>query len=207
MKQIYIYLAVLAGGILTGCRSNSGNGEVTGVPQKSFRSEVPYGMVYIPGGTFLMGQTDQDVTFAQIAQTKQVTVSPFFMDQTEISNTQYKQYVNWVRDSIAISNYLNDDKYYIQPKGKDAAANNNGQKFINWDYVRKNSIWNFRKSPDNAQKLQGLYYQGDDRVFDRNEVDVRLLKYHYSIMVLRDAANSRGDKNKRRSDFIFRDTV
>ncbi|RVU01578.1 gliding motility-associated lipoprotein [Mucilaginibacter limnophilus] len=204
MKHIYFYLALVAGVVITGCRS-SGGGEVTGVPQKSFRSEVPYGMVYIPGGSFLMGQTDQDVTFAQIAQTKQVTVSPFFMDQTEISNTQYKQYVNWVRDSIAISNYLNDDKYYYQPKNKD--ANTSGQKFINWDYVSKNSVWNFKKNPDNAQKLQGMYYQGDDRIFDRNEVDVRLLKYHYSIMVLRDAANYKNDKSKRRSDFILRDTV
>jgi len=66
-------------------------------------------MVYVPGGSFLMGQTDQDVTFAQISQTKQVTIAPFFMDQTEVTNSQYRQFVNWVRDSIAITSYLNDD--------------------------------------------------------------------------------------------------
>jgi formylglycine-generating enzyme required for sulfatase activity len=31
-------------------------------------------MVYIPSGTFVMGQTDQDVTFSQLAQNKQVSV-------------------------------------------------------------------------------------------------------------------------------------
>jgi gliding motility-associated lipoprotein GldK len=163
-------------------------------------------MVYIPGGTFLMGQTDQDVTFAQISQTKQVTVAPFFMDQTETTNSQYKQFVYWVRDSIAITNYVNDNKYYLQPKG--APANNTGKKFINWTYVKKNPIWSNKKGQaGNATKLQGMYYQGEDRVFDRNEIDVRMLKYNYSIMVLRDAANYKGDKTKRRSDFILRDTV
>ena len=105
MKQIYFLMAVLACGIFSGCSKGGDRGEVTGVPAKSFRAEVPLGMVYIPGGSFLMGQTDQDVTFAQIAQTKQVTVAPFFMDQTEISNSQYRQFVNWVRDSVAITSF------------------------------------------------------------------------------------------------------
>jgi len=192
---------------LSSCRSGGG-GELTGVPQRNFRAEVPYGMVYIPGGTFLMGQTDQDITYSQISQTKQVTVPPFFMDQTEISNSQYKQFVFWVRDSIAITNYLNDDKYYIHPKGA-TTAKSNGKKYINWDYVKRYPVWSpARKGQgNNGAKLDGMYYQGDDRVFDRNEIDVRLLKYNYSMLVLRNAANYKNDKSKRRSDFILRDTV
>jgi sulfatase modifying factor 1 len=112
MKQIYFLIIVLAGTILTGCGIGGGgnNGEVTGVRQRSFRATTPLNMVYIKGGTFLMGQTDQDVTFAQTSQTKQVTVPPFFMDETEISNSKYKQFVFWVRDSIAITNYLKRSK-------------------------------------------------------------------------------------------------
>ncbi|WP_121812608.1 T9SS ring complex lipoprotein PorK/GldK [Mucilaginibacter kameinonensis] len=208
MKQVYFLIVVLAGSVLSGCGRGGGDrGEVVGVPARSFRAEVPYGMVYIPGGSFLMGQTDQDVTFAQIAQTKQVTVSPFFMDQTETSNSQYKMFVNWVRDSIAITSYINDNKYYIQPKAG-AGNNNGGKKFINWDYVKRNPIWSSKGGQaSNAQKLQGMYYQGDDRVFDRNEVDVRLLKYNYALFTLREAADHHNDKTKHRSDFILRDTV
>jgi gliding motility-associated lipoprotein GldK len=206
MKQIYLLLVVLGVGILSGCGGGGDRGELTGVPQRSFKAEVPYGMVYVPGGTFLMGQTDQDVTFAQISQTKQVTVPPFFMDQTEITNSQYKQFVYWVRDSIAITNYANDNKYYLQPKG--TAANAGGKKYINWDYVKKNPVWSNKKGQaGNAQKLQGMYYQDEDRVFDRNEIDVRLLKYNYALFELRDAANHRNDPKSKRSDFILRDTV
>jgi sulfatase modifying factor 1 len=64
-----------------------------------------------------------------------------------------------------------------------------------------------RGQADNRQKLDAMYYQGDDRVFDRDEIDVRLIKYNYSLMQLREAANNKYDKTKRRSDFIMRDTV
>src|SRR6201992_3790235 len=135
MKQIYSFVVIIGLlAILSSCRTGGG-GELTGVPERSFRAEVPFGMVYIPGGSFLMGQTDQDVTFAQIAQTKQVTIAPFFMDQTAITNSQYKQFVNWVRDSMAITNYINDDKYYLKPQKGDASAA--GKKYINWGYVKK----------------------------------------------------------------------
>jgi gliding motility-associated lipoprotein GldK len=213
MKQIYFLIVALAGGILlSSCGHGGGDrGELTGVPERSFRAEVPYGMVYIPSGSFLMGQTDQDVTFAQISQTKQVTVPPFFMDETEITNSKYRQFVNWVRDSIAITNYLNDPKYFMTPP-KGAAASTNGKKYINWTYVKHypiqfNPSGKAKGTAASAAKLQGMFYQGDDRVFDRNELDVRLLKYNFSIMKLRDAADYHLDKTKKRSDFILRDTV
>jgi len=208
MKQIYfLLLAVTSGAVLSGCGKKGDRGEVLGVSGKTFRAEVPYNMVYIPSGSFLMGETDQDVTFSQIAQTRQVTIPAFFMDQTEISNGQYKQFVNWVRDSIAITSFLNDPKYYMAPpKGAPAAATN-GKKYINWDYIKKAPIWTNKGKTNNSAKLQGMLYQGDDRIFDRNELDVRLLKYNYELMEFREAANYRGDKTKKRSDFILRDTV
>jgi sulfatase modifying factor 1 len=154
MKQIYFLIVVLAGGVLSGCGGGGDRGELTGVPQRSFRAEVPYGMVYIPGGSFMMGQTDQDVTFAQTAQPKQVTQPPFFMDQTEITNSQYKQFVFWVRDSIAITNYVNDNKYYLQPKGR--GANASGKKYINWAYVKKNPVWSNKKGQaSNRSQIAG----------------------------------------------------
>ena len=51
-----------------------------------------------------------------------------------------------------------------------------------------------------------MYYKGDDMVFDRNELDVRLLKYNYAVLDLQAAANNQ-DKSKKRSDFVRRDTI
>jgi len=207
MRFFYFLVFIVAVSVFAGCNS-AGNqrGEVTGIRQRIFRATVPMGMVYIPGGSFLMGPVDQDITFAQVEDNKQVTIAPFFMDETELSNSKYREFVNWVRDSIAITRYLNDPKYFVHPKG--TTAPKNGKKYIDWDYVRKNPIWaNKKGAPNNTSKLQTMFYQGDDRIFDRDEIDVRMLKYKYDEMSLRDASDYQGDPSKKRSDFIRHDTV
>ena len=209
MKQIYLLLAVATGMVVCGCNalsSKNDRGEVIGVNGRAFHTTVPANMVYVPSGSFLMGETDQDITFSQIAQTKQVTIPAFFMDATEISNSQYRQFTNWVRDSIAITNYNPDPKYFTAP-GKGQPADPNFKKYTNWDAVRKNPIWSTKGKVNNSAKLQGMYYQGDDRIFDRNELDVRLLKYSYEVVDYHRAANTENVKGKKRSDDIYRDTV
>jgi gliding motility-associated lipoprotein GldK len=209
MKKIYFIILAAIAFLGSSCGKGGTNGELIGVATKKFKNtQVPYGMVYIPAGTFIMGQTDQDITFAQISQNKQVTIQAFYMDETEITNSEYRQFVNWVRDSIAISNYLQDEQYYLKPKGK-VDPNDAGKKYINWKKVGNGTaIWSGKKgAATNGPKLQAMYYQGEDRVFDKNEVDVRLLKYNFAIMKLRDAANNRNNKEAKRSDFILRDTV
>ena len=57
-------------------------------------------MVYIPQGSYNMGNADQDIPYTLTAPTKTVSVRSFFMDQTEITNNEYRQFVEWVRDSI-----------------------------------------------------------------------------------------------------------
>ncbi|MFM6975697.1 MAG: formylglycine-generating enzyme family protein [Sphingobacteriaceae bacterium] len=211
MNKVYLVVLVAISAFISACGASGAGGELVGAGIKKFRNnEVPYGMVYIPSGTFIMGQTDQDITFAQIAQNKQVTIQAFFMDETEITNSEYRQFVNWVRDSIAITDYLKDDRFYL--KSKNPNANLSGRKYIDWTKVGKGtaSIWGTKKGPAGAadqNKLQGMYYQGDDRIFDRNEIDVRLLKYSFAIMNFRDAAENRKDKTKTRSDFVIRDNV
>ncbi|MFW5706791.1 MAG: formylglycine-generating enzyme family protein, partial [Bacteroidota bacterium] len=58
-------------------------------------------MVYIPMGSFNMGPSDEDIAYSQNAITKTVSLPAFYMDETEITNNQYRQFVNWVRDSLA----------------------------------------------------------------------------------------------------------
>jgi gliding motility-associated lipoprotein GldK len=205
MRRIYFIALAALVAISSSC-SNKGGGELRGVQTKNIKSTVPLGMVYIPAGSFIQGGTDQDITFAQTAQNRQVTVPAFFMDATEISNNEYHQFVNWVRDSIAITDYLNDEQYYIQPKNGDASTADT--KYINWKKVGNGSaIWGKKARLANSEALQPMYYQGDDQILGRHELDVRMLKYNYAIMNFRDAANGKNNPSKKRSDFIIRDTI
>ena len=97
MKKITYLILVLV--IMSSCGSKD-KGELVGVKGKRWHPEKPYGMSLIPGGAFVMGKSDDDIVDLQDAPTKTVTVRSFYMDETEITNSEYRQFVHWVRDSI-----------------------------------------------------------------------------------------------------------
>ena len=86
------------------CGSNGNlkksKGELVGVKGNKYFAEKPFGMVLVPGGSFIMGKSDDDMPSIQDAPTKTVTVRSFYMDETEITNAEYRQFVRWVRDSV-----------------------------------------------------------------------------------------------------------
>src|SRR6478672_3885308 len=55
--------------------------------------ETGPGLVLVPGGAFVMGSTEQDVALDYNNVERKVTVNSFYMDETEISNLQYCEYV------------------------------------------------------------------------------------------------------------------
>ncbi|MGC1631371.1 MAG: gliding motility lipoprotein GldK [Gelidibacter sp.] len=97
MKKFALLTAVLA--LLASCNSGD-RGELVGVKGKKWHPEKPYGMTLVPGGSFIMGKSDDDLAGIYDAPTKTATVRAFYMDETEITNSEYRQFVNWVRDSI-----------------------------------------------------------------------------------------------------------
>ncbi len=54
------------------------------------------GLVAIEGGTFLMGATHEDLLYEWNNMPRQITVASFFMDQTEVSNLDYLEYIYWL---------------------------------------------------------------------------------------------------------------
>ena len=97
-KLLLISLLAIA---LSSCK-NTGNGELTGVQKREkFYQPDPYGMAYVPMGSYTMGVGDQDVPYAHLNDPRTITVAAFYMDETEITNNEYRQFVYWVRDSIA----------------------------------------------------------------------------------------------------------
>ena len=92
-------LFILLSLLIASCANK--RGELIGVKQKKWFPEKPYGMTLIEGGAYIMGKSDDDAAATQNAAPKTVTVRSFYMDETEITNSEYRQFVNWVKDSIA----------------------------------------------------------------------------------------------------------
>ncbi len=53
-------------------------------------------LVLVEGGTFSMGLTEEDVTYEWNNVPRRVTVNTFYMDETEVSNIDYKEYLYWL---------------------------------------------------------------------------------------------------------------
>lgn len=54
------------------------------------------GLVMIEGGTYTMGRVEQDVMYEWNAVPRRVTVSSFYMDETEVRNVDYREYLYWL---------------------------------------------------------------------------------------------------------------
>lgn len=89
----------------TGCmKDRSGatgwayNDPLNGGFEKSYNQEQETGpgLVFIEGGSFTMGQVEDDVTFEWNNLPRRVTVSSFYMDETEVSNAYWLEYMYWL---------------------------------------------------------------------------------------------------------------
>ncbi len=151
-KSFKILPFVVALTTLVSC--NQPVGELVGAgPSVNFQEANPYGMVLIPGGSFMMGANTQSAIFEEPDNLVMATVESFWMDQTEITNSEYRQFVNWVRDSIALTLLVNAGQtdFAIVPKDGDFDEENFT---LNW---KRKIPWN-SKEEEIKDALAPMYY-------------------------------------------------
>jgi formylglycine-generating enzyme required for sulfatase activity len=190
MKKILYILAIAT--LFTSCSEGS-RGELTGVyGRQMWYHPDPYGMLYIPAGSFNMGQSDQDVPMAHYSRTKTVSQSAFYMDQTEISNNEYRQFVFWVRDSIArriLGAEFPED--FMIPTFDDELEQKDEDKWtLNWNkrfrYLSLNP--DRGDNEEYAPLLASMYLNESERFYQRKEIDTRKLMFEYYWVDLQEAA-------------------
>ena len=169
--------------LLTGCGS-SNNGELTGVlGRKKFFEPEPFEMAFVPAGNFMMGPSDQDAVFAMNSMSKSVTVDAFWIDQCEITNNKYRQFVYYVRDSILRTKLgaaqVPDRQYFMV----DAEGTVIEPNVINWEEQID------PKEETTKATLEEMYYPPEERFNGKKQVDVRKLNYSYYWVDYKSAAS------------------
>jgi len=228
MKKIFILIAT--GLLLIGCGNK--RGELVGVKQKKWFPEKPFGMTLVEGGAYIMGKADDDMAQLQNAQAKTVTVRSFYMDETEITNSEYRQFVYWVRDSIALQmladkvEELNEEvgtdgigayafadadtsdisvfQRYMKETYYDDNENTYANRPLNWD---EDIEWGTEDYVDLAyvEVMDELYLPPEVWYNGEMKLDVNKLKFRYRWFDAEQAALDRKkDPNLRgRSDYIY----
>tara|TARA_B110000093_G_scaffold101772_1_gene109420 strand:- start:3836 stop:5185 length:1350 start_codon:yes stop_codon:yes gene_type:complete len=166
MRKLLLGCVLLTTVLITSC-SPAGNGELVGTGREPFFQEDPFGMLFIPLGSFHMGPSDQEVTFALASQKKVVSIQSFYMDETEITNDEYRQFVYHVRDSLALTILAEDEpEKFFYDEGEFAQR-------LNWRRVP----W---ENEDYAELLGQLYYgENDERFYKRAQLDARKFNFEY----------------------------
>ncbi len=203
MKLKNLYLTVISAAcmlLMAGCGilgkkdgkggSLPNDGQVHGVvPSGKYTLPKPPGMVYIPQGTFHMGPSDEDPAYAFSARNRSVSISGFWMDATEITNNEYRQFVLWVRDSVAAR------KLGFVKAGADGV-----------EYVDQKKMQSFKWSdPKSIEQLGNtdLILTPEDRINGKKELDATKFIYHSEIHDLKENAK-RENAGKPRSKFIIK---
>ena len=217
--------------LLSSCGSKT-RGELVGVQGKKWHPEKPYGMELIPRGAFIMGKSEEDMADAFNAPTKTVTVRSFYMDDTEITNSEYRQFVEWVKDSVVrtklailadelgigpedegIGNYAFKDAdtanlsvydKYMLDNYVGMSDNYYEGRSLNWD---EDLVWDTSEYPDEYYAeimVDSMYLPEEESYNGQRTLDVQKLKYKYNWMDIEAAARS---KDGRRRDFIRQEEI
>lgn len=200
-------ISVFAAALLVGC-SNTNSGELVGVDTEVWKEPNPYGMVYIKNGSFTMGANDQDANWASNGQSKVVSVDAFWMDETEITNSEYRQFVNWVRDSIvmeklvaaegdesefAVHNKKSGDVFYKSGNRPNDKNNESIKKqpSLNWN---AKIPWS-KPTEDQEMIIDSMFYSDEESLGYTKELNGQLLNYQYRWIDYNQAALKRNRFN------------
>lgn len=161
-------------------------GELNGITKKTkrFQEENPYGMVFVKRGSFIMGANDQSAIGSLSDKSINVTVDAFWMDATEITNNEYKQFVYWVRDSIAMrmlinSNALGYQKLTTYNNRENPLDNLSPEELakvpLNW---KAKIPWSSKD--DTVKAVLGRFYFFSENAIGRsNQMNPAILTYKY----------------------------
>lgn len=170
--------------ILAACGSRQ-TGQLIGVTDRpAWKGINPYGMVYVPSGTLHIGNSDQDVSNTFVQRQKSISITGFYMDDTEITNNEYRQFVYWVRDSLA---HVYLDHFIVDEIS--------GDEYVDWEFEID---WE-------DETLEDLFFQGNDQFAGKKELNVTKLDFEYEWFDWQAAAHDHG--RSARTSFIKRKKI
>ena len=192
---LFCLLAFLLTSCFGGKATTSSGGELTGSGGRSFSEPAPYGMVLVKRGHLHMGLEKVDSLWGKQTPVRDISVDGFWMDDTEITNSEYRQFVNYVRDSIirerlADPNYGGDETYKIE-------EDKNG------DPVKPHLNWKKplprKPNEDEQRAMESVYVTNPvtgEKMLDASQMNYRYEVYDYTTAALRrnrlKAANNNG---------------
>lgn len=176
MKQLSLGIAAVGMVLASSCGKPTSQGQLVGdySNRLNYAEPVPLGMVAIPSGVMKSGYSDEDVKNSMDAPVRTYNMTGFYMDATEITNAEYRQFTSWVRDSIAhtmLGNFID---------------NEDGSQSIDW-----NAKINW-KDEDTKDQLMTMFVPAAATPDGVSRLDVRQMVYKHKYYDYAAAAQNPG---------------
>lgn len=194
-----IFICIASASLLASCAGSSrsgAGGEVTGVGGSSWSEPTPYGMVLVDRGSMKVGVKEADSLWNLQANARGISVDGFWMDETEITNSKYKQFVLWVRDSIirerlADPAYGGNEDFKIEEdrEGNPITPHLNWNKAIPWRNANE----------DERRAIESVYRTNP--ITGVRELDAAQLNYRYEIYNHTEAAKRKNRLDASRREY------
>lgn len=181
--------------LLSSCMGGGKNamamgGELTGVSGTGISEPAPYGMVLVEKGSLKVGADETDSLWGTTIPTREISVDAFWMDDTEVTNAEYRQFLYWVRDSIirerlADPAYGGDETYKIEEDeyGEPVTP------YLNW---KKKIPWK-KPTEDEQRAIESVYVRHP--VDGVKMLDAKQMNYRYEVFDYVQAALRRNRLN------------
>ncbi len=149
----------------------------------SYEQETGPGLVFVQGGTFTIGQTEQDVNYQWDNVRKRITVSSFYMDETEIRNVDYREYLHWLRrifvdypevyenalpDTLVWRSRLAYNEPYVEYYFRHPAYNEYPVVGVNWVQASDYCLWRTDRVNEYILIREGIMHTDPYQVGEHN---------------------------------------
>jgi gliding motility-associated lipoprotein GldJ len=196
MKYKVAFLSLLAviAVISTSCGKKGGASPTTGWQynnpdnggfevKQGLEQETGPGLVFIEGGSFTMGRVEQDIAYDWNNVPRRVTLESFYMDETEIRNLDYREYLYWVSrvfvdypqvyrnalpDTLVWRSKLAYNEPYVEYYFRHPAYNEYPVVGVNWIQANDYCAWRTDRVNENILIREGILEMDPNQVGENN---------------------------------------
>lgn len=181
-----LLICLFASAVFTSCNRDWTSQLTSAQDRKPYFEPIPHGMSFIKQGSINIGPSEEELD-RSATPVKTMSVPSFWMDDTEITNNEYRQFVFWVRDSIARQLLSETIPEFIITESRKGDIIENPK--LNW---MEPIEWG---NPDYQSALEEMFVPEEERFFNKKEIDTRKLLFEYYWIDYKQAAKRANSYN------------
>lgn len=181
--------------------------------KQGYEQETGPGLVFIEGGTYTMGRVEQDLMYDWNNKPRRVTITSFYMDETEVRNVDYREYLYWISrvfvdypevyrnalpDTLVWRSALGYNEPYVKYYFRHPAYNDYPVVGVNWVQANDYCVWRTDRVNEMILIREGILEMDPNQIGEENFNTEAYLAGQYEGLVRENLPSFDPNKESRR---------